>query len=108
MCIRDRADWQLGARLLRDHVCGVPLWPVRIPPLAEPGLVLAVGGLGTPKRVRQISRGREARHPGVDAPRQPGRDLLEQPSVAVWITERGKRAVAATRGIRTSGPTPPK
>src|SRR5262249_31110033 len=96
-----------GPRLLRDHVRGVPLWPVRIP-LAGPGLVLTVGGLSTPKRVRQIVRGREARRPGVDATGQPRRDLLEQPPVAVWITERGERAVAATVGIRTAGPTPPE
>src|SRR6185369_5964806 len=89
-------------------VRGVPLWPVRIPSLAEPGLVLPVGGLGTPERLRQIVRGREARHTGVDAPGQPRRDLLEQPPVAVWITERGKRPVAATRGIRTAGPPPPE
>src|SRR5262245_15830321 len=77
-------------------------------PLAEPGLVLLVGGLGTPKRGRQIVRRCETRHPGVDAANQPRRDLLERPTVAVWITERGKRAVAATRGIRTAGSTQPK
>src|SRR5262245_41166273 len=65
-------------------------------------------GLGTPKRGRQIVRGREARHPGVDATGQPRCDLLEQPTVAVWIAERGKRAVAALLGIRTADPTPPK
>src|SRR6267142_6472453 len=98
---------QLRARLLRDHVRGVPLWPVRIP-LTEPGLVLTVGGLGTPKCSRQIVPGREARRPGVDATGQPRRDLLEQPAVAVWVTERGERAVAAMRGIRTADPTPPE
>jgi len=50
--------------------------------LADPGLVLAMRGLGTPKRFRQVIRGREARDAGVDATGQPRRDLLEQPSVA--------------------------
>ena len=53
-------------------------------------------------------RRREGRRRGVDATGQPGRDLLEQPAVAVRITERGERAVAAMLGIRTADPDPPK
>src|SRR5271167_1699640 len=44
----------------------------------------------------------------VDAPGQPRRDLLEQPTVAVGIMERGERAVAAMLGVPTADPLPPK
>jgi hypothetical protein len=36
-----------------------------------------MGSLGTPKRVRQIVRGSEARRGGIDATGLPRRDLLE-------------------------------
>ena len=75
---------------------------------ADALLVLAVGGRGAPKRARQIVRRREGRRRGVDATGQPRGDLLEQPAVAVRITERGERAVAAMLGIRTADPEPPK
>ena len=65
-------------------------------------------GRRTPQRARQIVRRREGRRRGVDATGQPRRDLLEQPAVAVRITERGERAVAAMLGIRTADPEPPK
>ena len=67
-----------------------------------------MGGRGAPKRACQIVRRREGRRRGVDATGQSRRDLLEQPAVAVRITERGERAVAAMLGIRTADPEPPK
>src|SRR6478609_10041118 len=39
---------------------------------------------------------------------KPRRDLLEQPSVAVRIAERGERAVAGMLGIWTVSPQPPE
>jgi hypothetical protein len=52
-------------------------------------LMLAVGGLGTPKRTRQVRRGRECRVSGVDTAGEPRRDLLDQPGIAVGIAEMG-------------------
>jgi hypothetical protein len=65
-------------------------------------LVLAVGGRRTPKRARQVACGAERSRGRVDAPGKPGRDLLQQPAVAVGIAERGERAVAAMLGVRTA------
>jgi hypothetical protein len=98
---------QLLAGLLARHVLGIPVWPVRVG-FPRPRLVLSVGGRGAPKRARQIVRRREGCRRGVNATGQPRGDLLEQPAVAVRITERGERAVAATLGIRTADPEPPK
>src|SRR5271155_1057247 len=97
---------RLFAGLLRHHVRGVPIGPVLV---ALPGafLVLAVGGLGTPKRARQVACGAERSRRGIDAPWKPGGDLLQQPAVAIGIAERGERAVAATIGIWTADPEPP-
>jgi hypothetical protein len=80
---------QLSASLLRHHVRRVPVGPVRI---ALPGtlFVLSVGGLRAPKRTCQIAHRCEGRRRGVDTPGQPRRDLLQQPAVAVRITERGE------------------
>jgi hypothetical protein len=80
---------QLFAGLLRHHVRGVPVAPVRV---ALPGalLVLAVGGLRTPERARQVACGAERSRGRVDASGQPRRDLPQQPAVAVWVAERGK------------------
>jgi hypothetical protein len=65
---------QLSSGLLRHHVLGIPIGPVRIaPPSAL--FVQSVGGLRASKRVRQIVRRREGRRRGVDAtgePRGPG------------------------------------
>src|SRR5882672_3410120 len=63
---------------------------------------------GAPKRARQIVRRCEGRRRCVDATGQSRRDLLEQPAVAVGITERGERAIAASLGIPTADPLPPK
>ena len=68
---------------------------------ATPGalLVLAVGGLGTPKRALQIRRGREGRLGGVDPAGEPRRDLLDQPRIAVGIGEGEERPVAGALGV---------
>jgi len=80
---------QLFSGLFGYHVRGVPVGPIRV---ALPGalFMLAVRGFRKPKRARQIVRRCECRRRGVDAPRQPRRQLLEQPAVAVRITERGE------------------
>ena len=99
---------QLRAGLFGDHVLGVPIGPVRVALPSGAFLVLAVRGFRTPKRARQIARRSERRRRGVDPAGQPRRDLLKQPAVAVRIAERSERAVAATLGIRTADPQPPK
>src|SRR5882724_12052230 len=88
--VLSRSLRQLFAGLLARHVLGVPVRPilVALPPGAL--LVLAVGGLGTPKCARQIRRGCECRLSGVDPAGQPRRDLLQQPAVSVRITERSE------------------
>ena len=93
--------------LFRYHVGGVPIWPVLV---ALPGalFVLAVSGLCTSKRTRQVVCGCESRLCGVDAAWQPRRDFLEQPAVPVRIAKRGERTVAAMLGVRTVDPDPPK
>src|ERR1700687_2734058 len=49
---------QLGPSLLRNHICGVPVGPVRV---ALPGtlFVLPVSGLCSPERAREVTRGAE-------------------------------------------------
>jgi len=70
--------------------------------------VLSVRGRRTPKRAREIFRRREGRGCGVYTTGQPRRDFLKQPAVAVRITERSERPVAAMLGIRTADPDPSK
>ena len=82
------AAYQLGQSASR--------WPVRF--------VLAVGGLGTSKRARQIARQPECRLGRVDPARQPRRDLLQQPAVAVRIAEGGEGTVG---GVIGRGPGDP-
>src|SRR5580693_1344778 len=76
---------QVRAGLLRHHVGGVPGGPVLV--LARPVqkvrparalLVLAVGGVGPPKRAHQVGRGRESRVGAVEPAGEPGRDLLDE------------------------------
>ncbi len=75
--------------LLRHHVLGVPVGPVRIS-RADALLMLTVGGRRAPHRARQVARRPKRRRGSVEAPRgKPGRDFLEQPAVAVRIAERG-------------------
>jgi len=87
------------AGLLAHHVLGVPVGPVFVTLAAGALFVLAVCGRRTPKRARQIVRRRESRGRRVYATGQPRRDFLEQPAVAVRITERSERPVAAMLGI---------
>src|SRR5262249_3996399 len=75
--------------------------PIRVA-LSGALLMFAVGGLRTAKRARQIVRGGERRHGAVDASRQPRRNFLQQPSVAVWLA---KRDVGAIAGVVGGGPT---
>src|SRR5205823_12074587 len=77
---------QLRAGLLRDHILGVPIRPVRVS-LAGPFFVLAVRCLRPPKRARQIARRTEHRCCGIDPARKTRRDFLEQPAVPVRIFE---------------------
>src|SRR5215469_4464051 len=104
---RRRSLRQFRPGLLRHHVRGVPVRPVRVP-LSDALLVLPVGGLRTPERARQIACRREGRRRRIDATRQSRRELLEQPAVAIRIMERSERAVAAMLGIRTADPEAPK
>jgi hypothetical protein len=68
---------QFGAGLLRRHVRGVPVGPVRV---ALPGafLVLAVGGFRTSQRACQFICGAERSHTRVDAPGKPRRDSMPE------------------------------
>src|SRR4029079_19376286 len=61
-----------------------------------------------PKRARQIVRRCEGCRCGVDATGEPRRNLLQQPAVAIRISKRSKRAVAATIRIWTADPNPTK
>ena len=65
-------------------------------------LVLAMRSFGTPKRARQVACGAERRHASVDASGQSRRDLLQQPTIAVGITEGGERPVSTVFRIWTS------
>jgi len=73
------------AGLLSHHVGGVPVWPIRVA-VPDALLVLAVGGLRTPKRIREFAFGAEGSRARSDTQRV-GRDLLKVPAVAVGITE---------------------
>src|SRR5262245_28118151 len=63
--------------------------------LTRPLLVLAMGGRRTTERAREVSRRGERRVVRVDPSGQSYGDLLEQPAVAVRVSERGERDVAA-------------
>ena len=78
------------------HVLGVPVGPVLVR-LAGARLVLAVRGRRAPQRLGQVGRGGVRRVAG-DAAGQAGRDLLQQPAVAVRVAERGEGAVARVLG----------
>ena len=96
--------WRLPASLLHHHVRGVPIGPVLV---ALPGslFVQSVGSFRTSKRARQVVRRREGRRRGVDATRQPRCDLLEQPPVAVQVSERDVRVVTARRTVAVCFPS---
>src|SRR5262249_37577435 len=76
--------------------------------LARARLVFAVGAGRTPKCARQVVRRGKGRRGRVNPTGKARRDLLEQPTVAVRVAERGVRAVAAACGIWTRDPTPPE
>src|SRR5580704_2662429 len=98
---------QLRPGLLRHHIFGVPVGPVRIGG-ADELLVLAVRDRGTAHCVRQIVPRREGRRRRVYAAGQARGDLLEQPAIAVGIFERGERAVAAMLWIGAADADAPK
>jgi hypothetical protein len=97
---------QLFASLLAHQVLGVPLRPVLVA-VPHTFFVLSVSRFRTAKRARQIVR-RGVCSATSHTPGQPRRNLLQQPAVAVRVTERGKRLVAAMLGVRTIDPEPPK
>ena len=84
---------QLLAGLLAHHVVGVPVGPVWIC-VAETLLMLAVGILRTAKRACQIVCRGEGCLGEVDAAGETGRDLLQQPYVAVGVAESSEGTVA--------------
>src|SRR6266567_971979 len=94
---------QLFAGLLRYHVGGIPIGPVCVA-LTGALFVFAVGSFRTAKCACQIARRRESRRPRIDATGQPRRNLLQQPAVAVWVSERDMRLIAAMLGVRTHDP----
>lgn len=89
-------------RLLADEVLGVPHRPILIALAAGPLLVLAVRGRRSPQCSREVRRRGECRGVGLHAPGRSMGELLEQPSIAVRIAERGERAVTPMLGIRTT------
>src|SRR6185437_7398260 len=91
---RGRSLRQVRSGLLSDDVRGVPRGPflaahplgqLRLEPMPCAFLVLAVGGLGTPKRTLQIRGGCEGR--AGDPAGEPRRDLLDNPHIAVGVVE---------------------
>src|SRR5262245_49764972 len=57
------------ARLLRGHVLGIPIWPVRVALPTHAFFMLPVGGLSSAQRACQVAHRREGS--GIDAPWQP-------------------------------------
>src|SRR5271156_5682748 len=96
-----RLRWQVRSGLLRDHVRGVPVWPVWIC-CADALFVLAVGGRRAAKGAGQIGCGGEGGSGRGDASGGPSGDLLQEPAVAGGIAEGRERAVALMLGIRTA------
>jgi hypothetical protein len=80
---------QFRASLLGHHECRVPVRPLRVC-MTDALLVLAVGGRCPYHRSRQFAGGTERRGARVDAPRQAGGDLLENPAVAVRSLNEAK------------------
>ena len=90
-------------RTAQPHVLGVPVRPVRVA-LPNALLVLAVSGLRTSKRARQVACGAKGSSARFDATWVPYHDLLQVPAVAVGITEQGARAVGETIGMQAAAP----
>src|SRR5690348_7328772 len=66
--------------------------------LANAPFVFAVCSLRTPKGARQVAYEPERAGFRVDAPGKTRCDFLQQPGVAVYVTERGERAVGGVIG----------
>src|SRR5262245_55208492 len=89
---------EISAGLFGDHVCRIPVRPVRVG-LAGALLMPAMGGGRPPKGAREVACGAERRLGWIDAAGEASRDLLEHPAVAVGIGKRGERTVGvAIRG----------
>src|SRR4051794_17261649 len=71
-------------------------------PHAGPLLVLAVCGLGTAERTREVRRRGECCFILLRASRQSYGDFLKQPAIAVGVAEGGERDVAAPRRIASA------
>ena len=67
-------------------------------------LVLAVGGLGTPSAFSRSAVDAKAVSVAFDPAGEPGRDLLDQPRIAVGIGEVHERSVAGAFGVRAGLP----
>lgn len=76
---------QFLAGLLAHHVIGVPIWPVGIG-FPSPRFMLPVGHRGATRRLGKVVR-RGVCRVACNAPRKPLRDLLQQPAVAIRISE---------------------
>ena len=97
---RRRSRGQCCARLFRCHVCGVPVRPVLV---TFPGarLMPAMRSRRATHGAGEVCLGGEHGLSGIDATRQPCRDLLDQPAVAIGVAECGEGAVAvvASHGL---------
>ena len=97
-----RSERQRLARLLSDHVRGIPVRPVLITLTAARLLVLAMGHRRTPERGREFGRRDKCGVVSLDAAGRSRSDLLQQPAVSGRIAEGGPRGVAAPFRVRTA------
>ncbi len=81
-----RSRRELLSRLLSNDIVSVPIRPIRILS-TDPLLVLAMRRRGAPERACEFIRRGECRVVRVHASWQSCRDLLEQPPVAIRISE---------------------
>ena len=102
--IVSRLSRQLCAGLLRRHVGGVPIRPIGI---AHSGsfLVLSMRRFRATERAHQIGYRTERSHSRIDSSGKPRRNLLQQPTIAVGITEGGERPVRTVFRIWTTNRT---
>lgn len=92
---------QRSSRLFLDNVFGVPIRPVDVVPASGALFMLAMRCARTPQRRRELCRRTECRAGRFDPSRQAFGDLLQQPAVAVRVSERRERPVAPTFWVST-------